>query len=173
LILPGVGGGILLLLGLSSLAVLPINWVGAALLIGGITLFIVEAYVASHGILGIGGAVAMVLGAMMLVNGPPSLQIRLTTALGVTLPFALITMFLLTLVVRARANKSVTGVSGMLDEIGVARTALAPAGKVFVHGELWDAESDAAVEEGRKVRVLAVEGLKLKVTPQETAAKDS
>ncbi len=167
LIFAGVGGGILLLLGLSSLAVLPINWVGAALLIGGMVLFVLEAHITSHGVLGIGGTVAMVLGAVMLINGPPSVQIHLSTALSVTLPFAAITMFLVTLVVRARRNKSVVGVSGMVDEIGEARTALAPAGTVFVHGEYWDAESDTPIEAGRAVRVVSVFGLKLKVTPKE------
>lgn len=168
LIFAGVGGGILLLLGLSSLAVLPINWIGAALIVGGIVLFILEANIASHGVLGVGGTVAMILGALMLIDGPPSLQIRLSTALGVTVPFALITMFLLTLVVRARRAKSVAGASGMLGEIGEARTALSPSGKVFVHGEYWDAESDTPVEAGRKVRVVAVEGLKLKVAPKDS-----
>lgn len=164
LILPGVGGGILLLLGLSSFAVLPINWVGASLLILSLLLFGLEAYIPSHGILGIGGAVAMLLGAVLLIDGPPELRISWTTALSVTLPFALITMFLVTLAVKARANKT-SGHSGLLNEIGVARTALDPAGKVFILGEYWDAESSSPVSEGAKVRVTSVEGLKLKVTP--------
>ena len=105
LIFPGVAGGILALLGLSSLAVLPINWTGAALLILGVSLFVLEAKFASHGILGIGGTVAMVLGAMLLINGPPEMRIHLSTALSVTIPFALITMFLVTLVIRARGTK--------------------------------------------------------------------
>ena len=77
LIFPGVAGGILVLLGLSGLAVLPINWVGAALLALGAAMFILEAKFASHGILGIGGAVALVLGALLLVNGPPEMRIHL------------------------------------------------------------------------------------------------
>ena len=87
LIFPGVAGGILVLLGLSSLAVLPINWVGAALLVLVVALFVLEAKFASHGILGTGGAVAMVLGAVLLINGPPELRIRLSPALAVSLPF--------------------------------------------------------------------------------------
>jgi len=166
LIIAGVGGGILLLLGLSSLAVLPLNWVGVALLLLGAALFILEAHFTSHGVLGAGGTVAMVLGALMLIDGPPEIRIHLATALAVSIPFALITMFLLTLALKARRHKSLTGGEGMIDEIGQARTALAPAGKVFVHGEYWDAESSSPVESGADVRVVAVEGMKLKVEPK-------
>ena len=165
LILPGVAGGILVLLGLAALSVVPINWGGVALLILAVTLFILEAKFASHGILGAGGAVAMVLGALLLVEGPPEMRIRLGTAVGVTLPFALITVFLLSLVLKARANKVVTGEAGMIGEEGVARTALRPRGTIFVHGELWDAVSSAEVEAGSRVRVVAVEGLTLQVEP--------
>lgn len=165
LILPGVAGGILVLLGLSALAVLPINWGGFALLVLAVALFVLEAKFASHGILGAGGAVAMILGALLLVEGPPELRIRLSTAVAVTLPFAVLTIFLLNLVLRARASKVVTGEAGMLGEIGVAHAALHPEGKVFVHGEFWDAVSTAPVEAGARVRVLAVEGLRLKVEP--------
>ena len=166
LILPGVAGGILLLMGASSLAVLPLNWVGVSLLLLGGTLFILEAHFASHGVLGTGGTVALVLGALMLIDGPPEMQIHLVTALSVSIPFALITMFLLTLAMRARRNKSLMGGEGLLNEIGEARTALAPAGKVFVHGEYWDAVSSTPVEPGGEVRVVSIEGLKLRVEPR-------
>jgi membrane-bound serine protease (ClpP class) len=166
LILPGVVGGILGILGLSSLAVLPINWIGAALLILGIAMFILEAKFASHGILGGGGAISMTLGALLLINGPPEVRIHLTTALSVSLPFAAITIFLLTLALRARRNKSVMGMESLLDQTGEARTALAPGGKVFLHGEYWDAISNSPVAEGREVRVVGVDGLKLRVEPK-------
>ncbi|MCU1335532.1 MAG: Nodulation efficiency protein NfeD [Bryobacterales bacterium] len=171
LILPGVAGGILLLMGLSSLAVLPLNWVGVSLLLLGGALFILEAHYASHGVLGTGGTVAMVLGALMLVDGPPEMRIRLVTALSVSIPFAVITMFLLTLALRARRNKALTGGEGLLNEIGEARTTLAPAGKVFVHGEYWDAVSPVPVQPGEEVRVVAIEGLKLRVEPVRVEAK--
>ncbi len=167
LIVPGVGGAILVLLGLTALSVLPINWIGAALLLLAVALFILEAKFASHGILGVGGAIAMMLGAMMLVNSPiPEMRIRWATAIGLTLPFAIITVFLLTLIVRAKASKVVTGASGMVDLTGVAQTQLNPAGKVFVHGELWDAVSSCTLEAGASVRVTAIEGLVLKVEPK-------
>ena len=165
LIFPGVAGGILALLALSGLAVLPINWVGAALLALGAAMFILEVKFASHGILGIGGAVSLVLGALLLVNGPPEMRIHLATALSVTIPFAIITMFLVSLAVRARASKSIMSHGGMIDEIGEARTTLDPSGKVFVHGEYWDAVSPVPVEAGHKVRVVGVDGMKLRVEP--------
>ena len=167
LVLPGVVGGILLLLGLSSLSVLPINWVGVALLCLAVSFFVLEAKFTSHGVLGIGGAAAMILGAMLLVDGPPELRIQLATALGVTIPFALITLYLMSLVIRARRNKAVTGMAGLLDEIGVAQTPLAPEGTVFVHGEYWTASSDQPVASGARVKVTGARGLKLSVTPLE------
>lgn len=165
LIFPGVAGGILALLGLSSLTVLPINWAGAALLVLGVSLFVLEAKFASHGILGIGGTAAMVLGAMLLIDGPPEMRVHLSTALSVSVPFALITMFLVTLVIRARANKAVMGSDALVNQVAEARTALTPAGMVFLQGEYWNAESEVPVEKGVQVRVTSVEGLKLHVSP--------
>jgi membrane-bound serine protease (ClpP class) len=165
LIFAGVGGAILLLLGLSSLSILPINWVGVALLLLAVALFILEAKFTSHGVLGIGGTVAMILGAILLVNGPPEMRIHPATAISVAIPFALITMFLVSIVIRARRNKVLTGASGMIGEVGVARTALAPEGQVQVRGEYWDAVADTNISAGSRVRVKAVEGLKVRVDP--------
>ena len=165
LIFPGVAGGILALLGASSLTLLPINWVGAALLVLALSLFVLEAKFASHGILGTGGAVAMVLGAVFLIDGPPELRIRFSTAVAVSVPFALITMFLVTLVIRVRRNRSMMGEQAIVNQIAQARTALAPAGTVFVRGEYWDAVSSAPVEEGAPVRVVGVDGMTLRVEP--------
>jgi membrane-bound serine protease (ClpP class) len=165
LILPGVAGGILVLLGFSALSVLPINLTGVALLVLAVALFVLEAKFASHGILGSGGAVAMMLGAVMLVDGPPEMRIRWSTAIAVTLPFALITMFLVMLVIKARAAKVVTGGAGMIGLTGRAQTGLAPDGKVFVRGEIWDATCSTPVEAGAAVRITAIDGLKLFVEP--------
>src|SRR5262249_28161088 len=149
-------GAILVLLGLSGLAVLPINWIGAALLVLGAAMFVLEIKFATHGVLGGGGTIALVLGALLLINAPPEVRIHLSTALAVCIPFALITMFLVTLVVRARANKALMSNGGLLNKIGEARTALTPAGKVFVHGEYWDAISSAPVDAGREIRVVGI-----------------
>ncbi len=109
----------------------------------------------------------MILGSMLLVQSPlPELRIHLATAVGLSLPFALITIFLLSLVLRARKSKVVTGATGMIGEIGTARTALDPEGKVFLHGEFWDAVCATRVESGARVRVVEVDGLTLKVEPK-------
>jgi membrane-bound serine protease (ClpP class) len=166
LIAPGVIGAILALMGLSALSVLPINWAGATLLVLAFTLFVLEAKFVTHGILAVGGTVSMVLGALLLVESPlPEMRIHLSTAIGLALPFALITSLLLTLVIRARANKVVTGLAGMIGETGTAVTPLAPAGKIFVHGEYWNAESSVPVEAGAQVRVCEIAGFTLKVEP--------
>jgi membrane-bound serine protease (ClpP class) len=166
LIVPGILGAIFALLGLSALSVLPINWLGAALLVLAVSLFVLEAKFASHGILAIGGAAAMVLGAVMLVNGPiPEMRIHWATAIGLALPFSLITVMLVTLALRARRNKVATGVEGMIGTTGSAVTELAPEGKVLVHGEYWNAVAARSVPAGTPVRVTAIDKLKLTVEP--------
>jgi membrane-bound serine protease (ClpP class) len=174
LILPGVAGGILVILAMMALTLLPINWAGAALILLGVALFVLEAKFASHGILAIGGTLALVLGAVILVDtGLPELRIRWSTAIAVALPFALITVFLLRLVLQARAQKAATGATGMIDEIGVAKTDLDPEGKVFVHGEWWNATSVAPVRQGAKVKVLGVDGLRLRVAPSDAGGEEA
>ncbi|MCL4797787.1 MAG: nodulation protein NfeD [Bryobacteraceae bacterium] len=165
LIAPGVLGAILALLGLTGLSVMPISWLGVSLIILALALFVLEAKFASYGILATGGAISMVLGAMLLIDGPPELRIGLAPAIALVLPFAAITLFLVTLVVRAHRNVSVTGTTGMIGKTGVARTPLTPNGKVFVHGELWDATCTAEAAEGARVRVVSIEGLRLFVEP--------
>jgi membrane-bound serine protease (ClpP class) len=175
MIAPGVIGAILVLLGLSALSVLPIDWLGAALLILAFALFALEAKLGAHGVLAIGGTVSMVLGAVMLVDSPlPEMRIHWSTAIAVALPFSLITAMLLTLVVQARRNKVQTGEEGMIGQLGSTVTELAPAGKVFVHGEYWNAVARGPlgpagapdwvrVPAGAPVRVTAIEGLTLTV----------
>jgi membrane-bound serine protease (ClpP class) len=166
LIFPGVAGAILVLLGLTAISLLPINWVGAALMVLALSLFVLEAKITSHGILGVGGAVAMILGAMLLIDSPvPEMRIRLAVAVSVGLPFALITTFLTALAVRARRNRVVTGTEGMIGQIGTAASPLSPRGKVFVRGEYWDAVSATAVPSGVPVKITGMEQLTLVVQP--------
>ena len=166
LIVPGVVGAILVLLGLSAISVLPINWLGAALILLAFTLFVLEAKFATHGILGVGGAVSMVLGAVMLIDSPlPEMRIHWGTAFALVIPFSAITVFLLSLALRARRNKVETGSEGMIGETGAAVTELAPEGKVFVHGEYWNAVAPRNVPAGGRVRVTGVDKLKLTVEP--------
>ncbi len=166
LILPGVAGAILLLLGLASLAVLPLNWSGAALIVLALALFVLEAKVNSHGILGIGGTVALVLGAVFLIDSPmPEMRIRLPTAITLAVPFAAILLFLVSLVVRARMARPQTGREGFAGDTAAALTDLAPCGKVLYKGEIWQARSSREVKAGGKVRITGLEGLELKVEP--------
>lgn len=166
MVAPGVFGAILALLGLSALSVLPINWLGAALILLAFTLFALEAKFAAHGVLAVGAAISLVLGAVMLVSSPyPEMRIHLSTALALALPFSIITMALLSLAVRARRNKVETGREGMIGETGSAVTALTPEGKVFVHGEYWNAVAAHPLPVGARVRVTDVRQLTLTVEP--------
>ena len=169
-ILPGVLGGISLLLAIFSFQILPINYVGLLLIVLAIALFILEVKVHSYGMLSLGGIVSMVIGSMMLIDSPvpelrPSLRVIIPVAIGISL----VCIFLVTLVVKAQARGAITGREGMIGEVGTARTDLSPSGKVFVHGELWEAESDQPVRMGERVRVVEVEkSLKIKVKKEGT-----
>jgi membrane-bound serine protease (ClpP class) len=163
MVAPGAAGAILVLVGLLALSVLPIRGAAVGLLVLALALFIIEAKVGAHGVLAAGGAIAMLFGALLLVEGPPEMRIHFSTAISVTLPFALITVFLVTLVVRARRRPAVTGASGLLSETGVAQTDLAPEGVVRIHGEFWNAKSATPIPRGAPVRVAAVKGLCLNV----------
>ncbi len=166
LILPGVIGGISLVVALFAFNLLPVNWTGAILILLAIGLFVLEATVASHGILALGGIVAMVFGALMLVQGPiPQLRIQLATTVAVAVPLAIITVFLVRLVYLSHKKKSITGPEGMIGEVGVAKTDIQNEGKVLVHGEYWTASSARPIPAGSKVRVVKVQGLKLEVEP--------
>ena len=171
LVFPGVIGAVLAVLGLSSLAVLPINWAGAALILLAFAFFILEAKFTSHGVLGITGAIAMILGAVILIDAPPELRIQWSTALALTIPFAIISIFLMSLVIKARRGRVLTGLTAMVGETGVARTPLTPRGEVLVHGEYWHAVSSVNIDEGARVRVKQVEGLELYVEPSEAESK--
>jgi membrane-bound serine protease (ClpP class) len=168
--LPGVVGVIAILLALFALNLLPTRFAAVALLIAAFVMFALEAKFASHGVLGIGGIVCMIFGALFLVDGPiPEMRVQLWTAVAASVPIGLIAIFLTTLVIRARRNRVVTGSEGMVGEIGVARTELTPKGKVFVHGELWNAVAGGvAVPEGSQVRVKRVDGLHLIVEVEDS-----
>lgn len=164
LLIPGVGGGICLVLSLFAFNLLPVNWTGAALILLALVLFVLEATVVSHGILALGGIVAMLCGAVMLVEGPiPELRVQIVTALAVTLPVAAITVFLVRLVFLSYRTKTRGDDSGLLGEIGVARSDIAGDGTVFVHGELWKAFSSSPIEAGASVQVIRTDGLRVEV----------
>ena len=164
-ILPGVLGGISLLLAVFAFQILPINYVGLGLILLAIILFILEIKVQSFGMLAVGGIAAMIIGSLMLVKAPiAELRPSLSFVLPVVLAFAAIVLFLLTLVFKAHSRRALTGREGLVGETGTARTDLSPAGKVFVHGELWEAEAETPVRAGERVKVIEVlEGLKIRV----------
>ena len=169
-VLPGVVGLICVLLAIFALNILPTRFASLALIVAAFALFALEAKFQSHGVLGVGGMVAMVIGGLLLVDGPiPEMRVHLVTALAVSIPFGIISVFLMSLALKAYQQKIVTGEEGLVGEFGVARTPLHPEGKVFVHGELWDAVSSASVAAGDRVQVRSVQGLVLTVEPASAA----
>jgi membrane-bound serine protease (ClpP class) len=166
-ILPGVIGGISLILAFFAFQSLPVNWAGLLLILFGLVLLIAEIKVVSHGVLAIGGVVAMLLGSLMLYDVPETGGIRLSwlviiPTVGTT---AGLVFFAVTMGVRALYRPSVTGSSAMVGRIGVTRMALGPEGQVLIDGELWRAVSpDGRIEVGETVQVTAIDGLTLKVT---------
>jgi membrane-bound serine protease (ClpP class) len=164
LIFPGAAGSILAVLGLAALSILPLSWLGVCLVLLAVVLFALEVKVVSHGILSAGAAVALVLGATMLVDSPiPEMRIRLATAIGVAAPLAILTAILVTLAVRARRNKVVLGAGGMVGLFGTALEDLAPAGQIMVRGEHWNAVAVETIARGARVRVNGIRDLLLQV----------
>jgi membrane-bound serine protease (ClpP class) len=165
-ILPGVLGGISLLLAIFSFQILPINYVGLLLILLAIALFILEIKVQSYGILFAGGIIAMIIGSIMLINAPiPELQPSLKLIISVAVGLSLIFIFLIFITVKAHRRRVSTGKEGLVGEIGVAQSDLMPEGKVFVHGELWNAEATEKITKGTKVKILEVmNNLKIRVS---------
>ncbi len=163
-VIPGVVGVVFILLALFALNLLPTRYASLTLILGAFVLFVLEAKFATHGVLGIGGIVLLTLGGLLLVDGPiPELRVHLWVSLAISIPLGLITIFLMTIALRARRNKVVTGVQGLLGAIGEARTEIDPEGKVFVMGELWNAHAPSRVRMGEQVVVRKVDGLELEV----------
>jgi membrane-bound serine protease (ClpP class) len=171
---PGVIGGIALLLALFAMHLLPINFAGLLLIALAFALFVLEAKFPTHGVLGAGGVVAMILGALFLIRSPlTGTGVSLWTAIAVVIPFGIIVIILMRLVLRSRHWKVSTGKEEMVGEVGEVREPLGSAdgaGTVFVHGELWRAAtpSGAIIPAGARVRVKKVKGLTLEVEPLES-----
>jgi membrane-bound serine protease (ClpP class) len=165
-ILPGVMGGICLILAFFALSVLPVDYAGMALLVLAMILFIAEIKVVSHGVLAIGGTISMILGALMLFKTPePALRVSLEVIVSLAVFSLAIVSFLMFMAIRVRRSPVRTGMEGLVNEIGTARSPIDPRGKVFVHGEIWDAVSDEPVAPGDPVEVIAVRNLTLAVRP--------
>jgi len=165
-VIPGTVGIVFILLAAFALNLLPTRFAALVLIAGAFMLFALEAKFVSHGVLTIGGITLLVIGGLLLVDGPiPEMRVRLATALAVGIPLGAITSLLMSLALKARRNKVVTGPEGLIGETGIAQTTLSPHGKVFVHGEIWDAVSSVSIPAGEKVIVKKVDGLTLQVEP--------
>jgi membrane-bound serine protease (ClpP class) len=163
-IVPGVVGVVFILLALFALNLLPTRYAAFTLIIAAFVLFALEAKFATHGVLGLGGIALLTLGGLLLVDGPiPQMRVSIWTALGVSVPLGAITVFLMTIALRARHAKVVTGQQGLIGAVGEARTDIDPEGKVFIQGELWNAHAPSRVGIGEQVVVRKVEGLELEV----------
>jgi len=163
-ILPGVVGGIFLILAFYALQMLPINFAGLALILFALILFIAEIKVVSHGLLAVGGVISLFLGSLMLIENPTEyMRISLSVIIPAVVVSGAFFIFAVTMAIRARLQKPTTGMEGLIGEIGIASTPIVPEGKVAIHGEIWDVVSDQNIERGEKVQVIGVVNLKMKV----------
>jgi len=163
-VLPGVVGVVFILLALFALNLLPTRYAAFTLIMAAFVMFALEAKFATHGVLGIAGIALMTIGGLLLVDGPiPEMRVKLWTALSVSIPLGVITVFLMSIALKARRNKVVTGQQGMIGSVGEARTDIDPEGKVFVQGELWNAHAPSRVQMGEHVVVRKIDGLELEV----------
>ncbi len=163
-ILPGVVGGIFLILAFYALQMLPISYAGLALILFGIILFIAEIKVVSHGLLTVGGVICLFLGSMMLIETPSEyMKISLSVIISAVLVSAAFFTFAITKAIGARLKRPTTGMEGLIGEVGIAVTPIAPEGKVSIHGEFWNAVSDQNIEKDEKVQVTGAKNLKVQV----------
>lgn len=159
-LVPGIVGGICMIMAFFAFQQLPINYAGLGLILFAVLLFILEIKIVSHGLLAIGGVIAMLLGSLLLIDSPaPYLQISLVVILATVGAIAAFFLFVIAFAVRAHKKKVTTGREGLVGAVGVARHD----GMVFVEGELWRAECMEPLQDGDRVRVLAVEHMKIKV----------
>ena len=163
-IFPGVAGAICLLLAFASLQLLPINYAGLGLIILGIGLLVGEVFAPSFGVLGVGGIISLALGSFFLFDTEGSDVIVdrsiIFTAVATLGSFVLVVSYL---VFRSQQSKPTLGIAGLIGEIGEVRGKLSPSGKIFVHGEYWNAQADSEIDVGEKVEVVGHEGMNLKV----------
>jgi membrane-bound serine protease (ClpP class) len=166
-IFPGVVGGIAIVLAFFAFQTLPVNATGILLIILAVIFFVMEIFVASYGLLSIAGIGSLLLGSLMLFEGEKA-GVRLSWTVLVPTVVMVSGFFIAVagLVVRTHLSKPITGANGLVGEIGMVKMALAPHGKVFVHGELWNAHAGVPVAVGARVRVVAVRGLLLEVEPE-------
>ena len=163
-IFPGVIGGIALVLAFFALQTLPVNYAGILLIVLAIIFFIMEMKITSYGLLSVAGIISLLLGSLMMFKGTgPDFKLSWQVLLPTLILVSGFFVFVAGLVFRAQMSKPRTGTKGLVGEIGIVKKALAPEGKVFVHGELWNARSDQEIDENEKVRIVNVVNLMLEV----------
>ena len=166
MVAPGVVGAICMVLGFYAMSVLPVDFAGVALILLAMLFFIAEVKVTSYGLLTVAGVVSLVIGSLMLFKSPdPAIRVSLWVIAAVAASIVVAALFLMAVVMKTHRTRVATGVEGLVGKIAVARTPLAPRGRVFVHGEIWSAASELPVAAGADVVVVAVEGMQLKVRP--------
>jgi membrane-bound serine protease (ClpP class) len=166
-VLPGVAGGLCLLLAFFAFQVLPVNYAGVLLILFGLSLLVLEVKVTSYGLLTAGGLASLTFGSMILMDSslPPELQLSLRLVIPVVLGVGGIALFLARMAVASQRQGSVTGVAGMIGEVGVALTAIEPGriGRVVARGEIWTATATEPIAEGQSVCVTSIDGLTVTV----------
>ncbi|MDD5434671.1 MAG: nodulation protein NfeD [Nitrospira sp.] len=163
-ILPGVVGAICLILAFYAFQTLPVNYAGLALIILGIILFIAEIKIVSYGLLSVAGVIALVLGSIMLMNTDvPFLKISWMVILPAAILTAIFFIFAVGMAVKAHKRRPITGIEGLTGETGEAYTDIDSGGKVFIHGEIWNARSDEAIMKGEKVKIVSTDGMTMVV----------
>ncbi|MGQ9465039.1 MAG: NfeD family protein [bacterium] len=167
MIFPGVVGGICLILGFYALHLLPVNYAGLALILLSAIFFILEIYVASHGLLSVGGVVSLIIGSLILFESDlPFLRVSWEVIMVVVIIIVGFVGVLLFLGIKAQFRKPAAGRESLIGEQGVARTEInKEGGTVFVHGEFWNAVSDKPIKKGARVKVISAQGMVLKVEP--------
>lgn len=173
-IFPGIVGGICLILAFYTMHTLPINYAGLALIIFGIILFLLEVKITSHGMLAIGGIVSLLLGSFFLFRTNSALEFIKMSGSVIITTTAVTAMFFLFLVgmgLKAQRTRPVTGTEGLVGEEGETQAKLDPSGTVWVHGEMWNAESvSGMIDKGKKIRVTGIKDLKLYVEQLNSSA---
>jgi membrane-bound serine protease (ClpP class) len=173
-VLPGVAGGLCLLLAFFTFQVLPVNYAGILLILFGIALLVLEVKITSHGVLSAGGIASLLFGSLILMDSDaPELAVSLSVILPVVGGLSAILIMLVRLGIASQRRRPITGTAGMVGERGRVLQPIAPgqAGRVETHGEIWRAQADAPIAEGEWVRVTAVDGLTVTVAP-ESARRD-
>jgi len=164
-ILPGVIGGISLIMSFFAMQTLPVNYAGIALILFGLILFIAEIKVISHGLLSVGGVISLLLGSLLLFDSPdPALRVALKVMIPALIIVSTFFIFIVSLVVKAQLRKKHTGPDELIGAEGLALTDIHESGKILILGEYWDAWSEHPVAKGKKVSIERVEGMKVQVT---------